>query len=155
MIKPFKWQYPCFIYSKDPYLLESPFPYIACISRDSFLKHTKGDFEKHDRFVFDLERGEVYYSKEALEKVKFIEDPERCSKIMNSHIAYFNNAKSHIFECENGVIIPNQEVTSMEELPSNGRDANLKEIGIYFSQFAKMINTALVSPLIECIPAVG
>lgn len=154
LMKPFKWQYPCFVYSKDPYLLESPFPYIACISRNTFLSNTKGDFEKHDRFVFDLERGEVYYSKKTLEGVKFIEDPERCSKIMNSHRAIFNNAQSHIFECESGVVVPNHNPTVMEEMPSNSKNPEVKEISAYFDQFKKMIETALVNPLTDSKAAV-
>lgn len=155
MIKPFKWQYPCFIYSKDPYLLESPFPYIACISRNTFLSNTDGNFEKNDRFVFDLERGEVYFSKKALETVKFIEDPERSSKIMHSHRSTFNNAKSHIFECESGVIVPNEDSTIMEEMSSNMKIPELKEIAAYFFQFKKMLETALVNPIADSKAAVS
>lgn len=151
-MKPFKWQYPCFIYSKDPYLLESPFPYIACVSRNTFLSNTRGNFEKTDRFVFDLERGEVYYSKKALENVKFIEDPERCSKIMNSHRNIFNNARSHIFECESGVLVPKSSM--MEEIPTNTKNPDYKEISAYFEQFKGMIETALVNPLTDSAAAV-
>lgn len=149
MIKPFSWQYPCFIYSKDPYLLESPFPIIAGVSRQLFLKNCQDDLRKEDRFVFDLDRGEVYYDRNSLKEIKFIEDPERCEKIKNNHHAFFNDAESHIFELDDGIVIPHREKGLREELPSEFLEPEHSELSSYFHNFRKALMTSLVVPLIE------
>lgn len=155
MIKPFTWQYPCFIYSKDPYLLESPFPIIAGVSRQLFLKNSQDELDKDDRFVFDLERGEVYFDKESLEKIKFIEDIERCEKIKNNHCAFFNDAESHIFELDDGIVVPHHEKGLREELPSEFLEPEHAELHLYFSQFRKVISSSLVEPLLGSSTAVN
>lgn len=72
MIKPLEWQYPYFVYSKDPYLLESPFPVIAGVSRQLFLKNFAETLEQTDMFAFDLDKGDVYFNETNLSTVKFI-----------------------------------------------------------------------------------
>lgn len=110
---------------------------------------------KEDRFVFDLDRGEVYYDPEALKKVKFIEDSERCQKIKNNHHNFFNDANSHIFEIKESVVAPHCQKGLNEELPSDFLDPEHTELNAYFSHYSKLIGTSLILPLIDSSNAVS
>lgn len=152
MIKPFNWCYPTFIYSKDHYLLESPFPIIAGISRQVFIENSRGEHIKKDRISFDLDRGEVYISKETLQELKFLEDPERCSKICTIHRKLFNDAKSHILVNNNGILHYDDSPNKFEMLSNDLDSPDLKSVEIYFSNYLKLIGHTFVAPLLE-IPA--
>ena len=60
MIKPFSWEYPAVVYSKDEELLEAPFPLICGISRELFLKTRCGETAAAaaGKYVFDLDKFE-------------------------------------------------------------------------------------------------
>ena len=147
LIKPFEWQFPCFIYSKDPYLLESPFPIIAGVSRQLFLKNCQEALDQEDRFVFDLDRGEVYANPTSLSKIKFFEDPERCSEIRNYHQATFNNAESHIFELDKGKIVPHSVKGLAEELPDDPENLDNDKIREYVLKYRSLLFTTLIDPI--------
>ena len=133
MIKPFEWQYPYFVYSKDPYLLESPFPVIAGVSRQLFLKNFAETLEQSDMFAFDLDKGDVYFNEENLATVKFILCNKSYQKWMQLHKSMFNDSKSHIFKIEE--CQPKSILTQglQEEPSSEFLEPEQDDLFLYFS----------------------
>ena len=101
-----------------------------------------------------MDRGEVYFNEDTLDEIKFIEDPERCAKIHNNHKSMFNDAQSHILEVEGGTIYPHSKKGLSEELPSDFLEPEHKEVGNYFLEFRKILNSTLVDPLTDSQAAV-
>lgn len=114
------------------------------MSKQLFLKNCQDDLIQSDRFVFDLDRGEVYLDVESLSKIKFIQDGKICQNIQKNHFMMFNDAKSHIFKCEDSLITSIASKGLDEELPSEFLEPDHDELVEYFSEFKKLIETTLV-----------
>jgi hypothetical protein len=154
LIKPFNYPYPNFVYSKDANLLDSPFPIIAGVSRQLFLRNCQEELIQEDRFVFDLDRGEVYLDDKSLSKIKFIQDGEICRTIQKNHLTMFNDAASHIFNCEDCIISSNSKGFE-EEMPNEFLEPDHDDLVEYFSSFKKMLGTTLIQPLLDSKAAVS
>lgn len=93
LIKPFKWQYPYFIYSKDQNLLETPFPVIIGISKNLFCKINESD----DCYYFDLENCQLYFDEKLKDDVEFFHCDYTLKKIVEFHRKYFNCKMSKFY----------------------------------------------------------
>lgn len=67
----------------------------------------------------------------------------------------FNDAKSHIFKLENAVISSITNKGYDEELSSEFLEPDHDDLTDYFYQFKLLIETTLVSPLLESKAAVS
>lgn len=97
MIKPFSWEYPCVIFSKDEEILEAPFPIICGISRELYLKTEKAGVNQPDRVVFDLDKGEVVLPK----PLQYLQAPRKKSRssVSEEQSEMLRNIQSQVDTC--------------------------------------------------------
>jgi len=93
MIRPFCWEYPLIIYSKDEHFLDSPFPLIAGISKELATNHLA---EKSDTVVFDLDKGEPQLPSPLIHTLTPPRLTSKLAKLIKFHREHFNSAASHL-----------------------------------------------------------
>ena len=130
-------------------MLESPFPIIAGVSRQVFLNNCDGRLVKQDRISFDLDRGEVYVHKETLARMKFLKNSEKAAKVQTYHHRLFNDAPSHIFICNNGVLEFNTSANNLEVLSNDIDNPDEKSLSVYFSNYLKLLLETFALPVLE------
>lgn len=153
MLKPFSWEYPAVVYSKDEELLEAPFPLICGISRELFVKSRVGEAAAAvaGRFVFDLDKSEFVLAPKdpAIARLACFDCRDRREKLERLHEQHFNNAKSHVLSFGPAdKLYDNRHLCLAEEL-TDELAASDDDVQAYLAGFQALWQETIVSPLGE------
>ena len=151
MMKPFNWEYPALVYSKDEELLEAPFPLICGISREVYLKSIQGNEEIMDRYIFDLDKFEfvIKCKGDWLGGLAPFCYKEKRNKIQQMHIEHFNSASSHMIGLDSSERVVDMRDRQLAEELSEETDPEEKEVVDYVRMYQMMWEEVLVVPLEE------
>jgi hypothetical protein len=145
-----------FVYSQDEYLLDSPFPVLAGISKKLLGKILEKKKNLGDVFVFDFSKKEWHFEEDELGKVEFVPDGELLGKAKEKHKAIFNSEESHVLELD-GVKVRKKkggdEVIGDDlEEPSLDELKNFFEIfqNFFDEFFLKILDDVRVIEMINC-----
>lgn len=145
LIKPFKWHYPYFIYSKDVNLLQTPFPVIIGISKNLFKKMLSAPYS-NDMFFFDVEMSQLYFNPKTSEKISFF-NGSGLKEFCSLHRRFLNHEESRFYEVviETGAIEARKgEVEANKGIVEEIEDPS-KFFEEYFGIFRENFNEKVLS----------
>ena len=153
-----KWSYPSFVYSKDRYLLETPFPTIAGISQDLFKAMNKAGYDFSGMYIYHLDENKPKYNPVMFKDIKFIQNKQVIEKIDSAHTRIFVKGKSSLSKLSFNPLT-NSMASSYSrsnttssfqnqiETEDKMEDISSKDILHYFGLYRGLIQTMFVNPI--------